>query len=181
VTALFLSPHNDDETLFGAFVIQQQETHVVVVLRSFYEETRWPAATYQVREDETAAAVGELGATWEQLEHSDIDPAWDDVRESMAEARDGFGWDVVYAPLAEVGGHVHHNRISAIAVDVFGRRVRFYSTYTNLGRSETGRRVEPEPEWIEAKLRALACYRSQIAIPDMRPHFVRGLDEYLLP
>lgn len=174
----------DDETLFGSYLIQRAPCRVVVCLRSIVEARRWPDATHEVRENETAEACAELGAaSYEQWEFGDDDPPWRLIRNQMnACYLDDEPLEVVYAPAVEPGGHDHHNWIGSLAQEVFGYRVAYYTTYTRHGgRTEGTVKVEPEPDWIVRKLRALACYRSQIEIPAMRPHFVRGLDEYLEP
>jgi hypothetical protein len=47
------------------------------------------------------------------------------------------------------------------------------------GRTVTDRPVVGSPDQIGRKLRALACYRSQIAEPSCQPWFLDGLTEYL--
>jgi LmbE family N-acetylglucosaminyl deacetylase len=175
---LFLAPHNDDETLFGAFIVQQDQADVVVVLRSHYEATRWPDAHFHVREAETDAAMEILGRPWEQWTFSDLDPDWPEILRMFRERSDDY--DVVYAPAVYTEGHPHHNAVGEAAYEAFGDRVLWYTTYSRTRGRETGTRVGPTAEQIVRKLRALACYRSQIAIGLMRPHFVGGLDEYVL-
>jgi hypothetical protein len=54
-------------------------------------------------------------------------------------------------------------------------------TYTRSNGKSRGREVPIERgEWIINKLRAMACYRSQIEIPRLGcwPHFVNDLREY---
>lgn len=184
MTSLFLSPHNDDESLFGAFIIQRERAHVVTVLRSFYQAERWPNSDcgFERREQETAQACAELeAASWDQWHYDDREPPWPAIHDLMAETGDELDPTVVYAPLPELGGHDHHNTIGELAASVYGDRVRFYPTYTRAGgRSELGERVDPAPGEIVGKLRALACYRSQIENWLCRPHFLRPLDEYLV-
>ena len=176
---LFLAPHNDDETLFGSFLIQQDQADVVVVLRSFYEATRWPAAHFHVREAETDAAMEILGRPWEQWTFSDLEPDWPAILGSMRER--AADYDVVYAPAIYTEGHPHHNSVGVRAFEAFGERVQWYTTYTRTRGRETGHRVGPTADQIVRKLEALACYRSQIEIGEMRPHFLGPLDEFVLP
>ncbi len=74
------------------------------------------------------------------------------------------------------------SRANRVSLELFGRdRVRFYPTYTRPGgRTAAGVRVDPTPAEIAGKLRAMACYRSQIENGLCRPHFLRPLDEYLV-
>ena len=180
MTALFLAPHNDDETLFGAFVIQRQRAHVVTVLRSFYQAQRWPTENYghERREAETAAALVELGATGEQWEFDDLEPDWRSIRNCL-QATPANG--MIFAPFPEaVDGHEHHDELGRLAIDVFGRnRVLLYTTYSRGNGRTVGDRVDPTPLEIAGKLRAMACYASQHENWLCRPHFLRPLDEYL--
>jgi LmbE family N-acetylglucosaminyl deacetylase len=184
-STLFLAPHNDDESLFGAFTIARERAHVVVVLRSHYQAKRWPGydCTFQRRELETAAAVAELGASWEQWEgFDDRDPDWNAIGAQLRTLDlDRRNWTTVYAPLPEHGGHDHHNELGVLAAEIWPTQVRFYPTYTREnGRSVAGERVDPQPAEVVAKLRALACYGSQIENWLCRPHFLRPLDEYVV-
>ncbi len=184
MTALFLAPHNDDESLFGAFTIQRQRAHVVTVLRSFYQAERWPAADYgfERREAETKAALAELGATGEQWDHDDRDPDWRDIGTQLRLLDlDARGWSVVYAPFPEaVDGHEQHDQLGRIAYDVWPTSVVFYTTYTRQNGRTVGERFDPTPGEIAGKLRAMAHYGSQLENWLTRPHFMRRLDEYLV-
>ena len=86
--------------------------------------------------------------------------------------------DIVIAPSYEEGGHEQHNAVAQAATSVFGGDVIHYLTYTREGgRSRDGYLVKPDdPEWIALKLRALACYRSQLRIENCRPWFTDLLD-----
>jgi LmbE family N-acetylglucosaminyl deacetylase len=180
VSALFLSPHNDDETLFGSFSIQATRAHVIVVLRSDYEQTRWPAATAAVRELETAAACAELGVSFEQWAFSDLEPDWPAILARLQQLA-LEPWTHVFAPAVEPDGHPHHNSVGVRAAEAFGDSLLRYTTYSRENGRHAANPVRAEPEWIIRKLRALSCYRSQIELELMRPHFLRPLDEYLLP
>jgi LmbE family N-acetylglucosaminyl deacetylase len=181
MTALFLAAHNDDETLFGSFLIQECQPWVVVCLRSQVQEDRY-GITAAARERETSEALLELGAPgWEQWPYLDRDPNWSEVRRELEELNGRSAYDPVFAPAVEPDGHYQHNRIGDIAYEVFGDRVISYLTYTRSGgRSRNGTEIEPKPEWIERKHRALACYRSQIEEPSCRPWFLGDLREYVL-
>lgn len=86
--------------------------------------------------------------------------------------------DVVIAPSFEDGGHEQHNAVAEAATAVFGGNVIHYLTNTRHGgRSTDGTEVElDDPEWISLKLQALACYRSQMRVPNCRPWFYDLLD-----
>jgi hypothetical protein len=73
----------------------------------------------------------------------------------------------VYAPAVEEGGHDQHNLIGTLAADVFRERVQPYLTYRRgFMRTRSDNEVPYTAEMVALKLRALACYRSQIALRD---------------
>ena len=155
MSAVFLAPHHDDETLFGAFTLLRHKPHVIVCTPG------GPA--------ETAAACQILGVTWEQ---------WYAPVDELVCALEERSYDRIFAPQPEVHGNGDHNAVGQMAYRHFGAAVTHYMTYTTAGKSK-GRRVEYELDWIGVKLRALACYPSQYGHPSHAPHFVRGLEEYI--
>ncbi len=174
--AVFFSPHNDDESLFGAFTLLRERPHVVVVLRSFVQEAQ--GVTYRQREAETAAAMEILGCTWEQWGFPDTAPYWDEIRPRM---RDLFlrGVRNVWAPAQCATGHPQHNMVGKLVGHVWPQ-ARFYTTYSlrPSRRQTTEHPIEHEPWMVDLKRRALDCYRSQLGLRWQRPHFVRSLEEY---
>lgn len=165
--SVFLAPHNDDETLFGAFTLARDKPIVINILWCGHQ-----------RAHETLNALEILGCQGEQWRHADeADPDWSLIETRLrllADNTDG----TVYAPAPEtVGGNQHHDALGRLAGKVFGRRVTYYATYTDKGKSD-GTPVEMRPEWVGLKLRALACYPSQYEHPSHAPHFVRGLEEF---
>lgn len=179
---LFLSPHNDDAVLFGAFTILREKPLVVTVFDSYLQPTRGnKGCDYVTRRKEDEAAFRILGCDFRFMGMRDDRPDWDGVARHLqvADMLNG-GVCTVYAPTIEGGGHEHHNRIGEIADQVFGDRVVHYMTYTKAGKS-TGVLVPYEPEWVLLKLKAMACYESQIKLPSCMPHFTRGLEEYYQP
>lgn len=183
MTALVLEPHNDDCALFTAFNAMRAKAHVVTVLRSHAQLRYRPPITAEEREDETDHAMRVLGLTHEQWAIPDDDPDWDAVRRGLEELRDADGIRRVFAPAPEDGGHDHHNLIGMLAVDVFGPDVvTGYLTYTNgRVRSTWGEQVEPGPGMVQKKLRALACYDSQIEHQATGHHFLNCQHEYVVP
>lgn len=180
VTALFLSPHPDDAVLFGCYTLLAERPDVVTVLWPDWQEKNGIGIPAQVRLAEDCDAMEVLGLSdqHEQWLYSESDPDWAGLARVLRYRR----YDRVYAPLPETAGHRHHNEIGTRAAEAFGDRVRFYLTYTKAGRSEDGREVKPvELAHVTLKLRALACYRSQIETAEAgcTEHFVRGLREYL--
>jgi len=179
MTALFLAPHNDDEILFGSFTLLRHQPHVVICFRSFrMADPHYPGGQpvdYETRERETQAAMDLLGCDWTQLVFRDDQEGQSYALKRWFELNKEWSFDgdpdVVFAPAYEEGGQFQHNEVALAAQDAFGERVVQYLTYTAEGRSSGGREVEFEPEWVELKLRALACYRSQILHPVTRHWF----------
>lgn len=174
---VFFAPHNDDETLFGAFSILRYSPLVVVVLRSHKQEASYgPGATAEKRERETERALLELDTTaWEQWAHPDDRPDWDAVEAEMRALDLRVKPSKVFAPAYEEGGHDQHNEVGLIANNVFRGRVVEYLTYVRgslRSRGDDDHEVRFESDWPAKKLKAMACYRSQIALPQTRPWFL---------
>lgn len=159
--SVFLAPHCDDETLFGAFTLLREKPLVVIVYDCGPE-----------REAETEAALKILGC---DVEHWRL--PLDASEEYLAFAIRTLETTTIYAPLPEDGGQPQHNLIGRLARDS-GRSVVSYLTYTDAGKSTHGNRVPVELDWIRLKLLALACYPSQSGHPSHAPHFIRDQTEY---
>lgn len=178
MTDLFLSPHNDDEVIWGTFSLLRHRPHVIVVLRSFVQEARGYGITWRQREAETDAAMALLDVTWEQWAYDDRDPDWDGVESQLRLVRDAREVGRVFAPQPEPEGHPHHNEVGWLAERVFGERiVTHYMTYTTNGKS-VGVPVPFHPTWVERKHQAMACYTSQSEHPSTQAHFMRDMTEY---
>lgn len=157
--SVFLSPHPDDETLFGAFTLLRHRPTVVVALDCGDE-----------RMMEAHQAVSLLGCRFVQWPFLESDPDWDAVAVALADLPDG----PVFAPALVEDGNPDHNRIAELA-PVGSIR---YLTYTAAGKQTDGVEVAYEPEWIGLKHQALACYPSQFAQPGRAEHFMRDIREY---
>lgn len=158
---VFLAPHHDDETLFGAFTLIGEQPLVVVVYDGGPE-----------REAETNAAMRILGC---EVEHWRI-PV-DGQPLTVTDIRERVEVDAVYAPLAENDGQPQHNLIGELAIGLDAHVIP-YLTYTAAGKSTDGIPVPYEPGWVALKLAALACYPSQSGHPSHAPHFIRDQTEY---
>lgn len=197
-TTVLLAPHHDDECLFAAFQILRVKPHVIVCTRALVQQQRGytferngevlPISPLQ-REIETRDALEVLGADyWEQwdipdgLENQPVD-AMRSLKQKIYELANDYFYCI--APAYEEDGHFDHNAIAWHAWGAFdqamdGDRLTQYTTYTKEGRSRNGRPVEFEPHWPALKMRALACYESQIQHPSTRPHFMGDLWEYTI-
>lgn len=163
---VLFAPHSDDEALFAAFTIIKHRPRVVVCFASTgdYGPT-------DVRQRESEAAGRELGGVpVEQWAGGDL------VTQMRAlDARDHP--PIVWAPHAHAS-HPDHVAVSAAAREVFGGRVRWYHTYDVEGKVRRGQPVSHEPEWTWRKLRALACFESQVIHPRANRFFMGDLLEY---
>lgn len=184
---------NDDAVLFATWTLLRHRPRVVTVLRSVNQEAN--GITFKEREKEDATAMAILGCEWVNWPFPDDDPPWDEVEALLRRGElnlhdegpepdwvDVAPWPHrVFAPWPEPGGHEQHNRVGELAEAVFGsERVSFYTTYRYGGPRTVGREVEPEPWMIPLKLRALACYESQM-LRGPRRFFLDSLREYELP
>lgn len=185
---VLLSPHHDDETLFAAFLAQEHQPDLVICTRAEVQGDRGLPIRHEHREAETRAAWGFLSdgtGSITQWGFSDNEARTDWLALGTAVHRLAASYDRVIAPAPEtIGyeGHAHHNYVGNAALEAFGEaRTIQYLTYTRKhGRSTWGRPVEiKHPDWIIAKLRALACYPTQIREPSTRPWFLGELTEYV--
>lgn len=192
---LFLSPHNDDETLFGAYTLMRERPTVCVVYDSHVQPSRGvPGCGVEARRIETERAIRVLTGDpdIEDVEvpvdflglHDSVEYPVKLLADLLYEKYKGA--TEVYSPLYEHGGHDQHNLVAQAAALAFPRTPgQLYLTYTrNGGKSRNGTEVLPRSgDDIARKLRALACYSSQLQI-DPRlgcwPHFVGDLREYVL-
>lgn len=176
---LFLSPHCDDEILFGAFTILRERPIVAIVFDSFIQPMRgYQRCEWKTRRAESLAAASVLGLPEENVRFvgcSDAErmPTIEQLRSGIEDFSD---ITEVYAPAIEEGGHLHHNFVGKMADELFPN-VTHYMTYTNRGKS-TGTLVPFEPRQAGLKLRALSCFESQIALKDNVDHFLRDQREY---
>lgn len=179
---LFISPHNDDESLFGAFSIMAHSLQVVVVYDSYAQvEQGYPYCDATSRREETKFALQHMGAApplFLALKDNEVDlKKLEAAFLTILRISEGGN---LWVPQSEVGGNRHHEAIAQVAdATIDKKRLRHYLTYTARGKSDWGTRIDPTPAMIEKKLLALGCYSSQITIPSCRPHFLRSQEEYL--
>ena len=197
VAAVLLAPHHDDETLFAAFTIMRERPKVIVVLESHLQEQRGnrledALVSDWLRRGETLLAMTELliprdrfgleERGWtpevEFWPFRDDAPDWRGVEARLRESLAGV--TRLIAPASHVGGHEHHNAVADIALEVAyscGLELVRYTSYVRGDRRVEGEPVPFEPWMVERKLRALACYRSQIHL--WPHHFLGDQREYL--
>lgn len=174
---LLLSPHNDDECLFAAYTLIREKPLVIVVTDSDLAEG---VTAHQRREESRRACelldvpvvfLGLKDGTLEQQK---------DVLKRRLEPFASQPWSQIYAPAIQ-GGHKDHDALGDAISSMFSK-VSYYATYA-AGEffSPVGREIEPTPEEVELKNRALDCYPSQIRLARTESRFdaVRGRSEYL--
>lgn len=180
MSAVLFAPHRDDETLFASFTCLREKPDVIVCLDAGGDVT------------ETNAAMEVLGCVWMQWPFRAQHPDWDSIREQIA--IQALEYDHCFAPEPAwvANGHephratpdgwgvLQHDRIGQFALEAFGPdRFTGYHTYTRWGgKVREGIEVAYEPEWLLFKLRALACYRTQIMYEATAPHFAADLSEW---
>ena len=181
---LFVSPHNDDATLFGSFTLQRERPLVLTVFDSHVQPARGHTkcdADTRRKEDLDAMAV--LGCAIEFSGVPDNEPDAT-IRGRIEAALRKWTPAEVWLPAVEPGGHDHHNLIGEIGTAVFkGARIHRYLTYTRTaGKSTNGREIKPSGAMVRAKLQALACYVTQLEIDALGcwPHFIRDQSEYAI-
>jgi LmbE family N-acetylglucosaminyl deacetylase len=171
VRSLFLSPHCDDEVLFGAFTLLNHCPEVIICCRSGGD---YGSDEMRLRESQAAWRI--LGVTGQMAPDGlDLETYLNGVALFMSP-------DVVWAPSPHCS-HVDHLKVSRAARAVFGPRVRTYETYVMIGdqpyRVGSGPKAPlSSPAWIGLKLLALAEFHSQYSHPRAHQFFLHDLHEY---
>jgi LmbE family N-acetylglucosaminyl deacetylase len=182
---LLIAPHNDDETLFAGFLIQKVKPDCVVIVYDSYIQVQrgFTRCSKSARREESCQALSLIGVpTARFLGFADSQLA--DAKEIAQALSVTFPKATeVWAPVEEEGGHTQHNLVASAATAAFGDKIvdRYLMYIRGQGKSTSTQPVEIRPEWIIPKLKALACYRSQIEIPELGcwPWFIESLTEYL--
>ncbi len=173
MSTILFEPHHDDAALFAAYTVLREKPDVITVMgNATLQEPH--GITELVREQESIAAMRILEPnSWRSWRHSDINPDQDAIVDDMLKLNTVLHPKTVWAPLREDLGHEQHNMVAVAALIAFGEgRVRFYATYQRgYGRTRTETEVRPEPTWPALKLKAMACYDSQINLANCRPWF----------
>ena len=178
---VFISPHNDDETLFGAFTIMANlaTIEVVIVYDSFVQVERgWSRSTAQNRRNESLMALKIMGIPKDRILFLGMDDRLVELPK-LREQMKKFSGCQVYYPAFEPTGNRHHNAVAqAVELEVHSN-MQGYLTYSGTGKSDWGRKVIPAT-WrhVQKKLAALSCYETQLEVSDCLPHFLRSQEEY---
>ena len=176
MTVVLFEPHLDDAVLFASYTLLQHRPVVVTVLGDNRVQERY-GITSDVRRREHASAMRVLGIESAVWAFRDDIQDWDEISDSVGSLRNGAHLYAeitqVWAPLPEVRGHEQHTAIAQIVERTFDRSITsFYATYRRGDRrTRTETEVIPEPHWPALKMRAMACYTSQINLENTRPWF----------
>ena len=177
---LFVSPHNDDEALFGAYTLLREKPLVLIVTDAHIQTNRGEVGCdAETRWQETVQAMKVLGCPVIRLGKPD-----DQLTEEWLKLalRGNFAnFTTVYCPALQ-GGNIHHDMVHNACKEVFGDACIEYTTYSKQELWTKGDiEVIPTEEEEELKALALACYQSQIALKSTLPHFlaVMGKSEWL--
>ena len=185
---LFVSPHCDDESLFGAFTILREQPYVMIVYDGYVQKQRGFSVTAYQRRQESIAALNILGIPMNKILFCALDDSKEYTEREIGE-RIATGYHIadflpeeIFMPAIELGGHRQHNLVARAGLLRILPKITRYMTYTDNGKSMSDKPVVVEnPMWIAKKLQALACYTSQMSLdPRMGcwPHFLRSQEEF---
>lgn len=182
MTAIIISPHDDDSILFTGILAQRTKAIHVIVTDSYLQPLRGEAGcSAEERARETAEACKILGCSYGRLKIPDNEITEEKVL-SAFEKLELMLADVVYAPAVQ-GGNPHHDIVARAAMQMFHGQLVQYTTYTPGQLYTTGtQEIIPTPEEMQRKIQALSCYQSQLRLNSTRPHFdaVLGKSEWLI-
>lgn len=196
MNTLLLAPHYDDEILFASYAIMQSLPDIAWAFAPFdyheQEERRIESemALEQLLGDGHGLTLGWLGGCEGEEMHSLTEQLVGLAAPTSPLAEPGERprnflkrYDHIIAPMIEPENeHSEHNACGEAAFLAFGpepHRITYYATYQR-GRTRAatygGSPFEPTTSMIQRKLRALACFGSQIEHPQRRPWFYDMLD-----
>jgi len=164
---LFLSPHPDDECLFGAYTIMRERPLVVIVTHptlqgnNGYERLLESYRAMRLLN----APVCFLGIDEHNLNENNL----------FSKLISLYTENIVYVPELE-DGNPQHNLVNLVASDIFPN-IRTYKTYTGLEDRSIGREIIPTNEELELKKKTMACYKTQIENRDTK-HYFNTTKEY---
>lgn len=176
---IFLSPHNDDEALFGAYTLMRLKPLVIIVTDSYIQPLRGDSScAADVRRQETIEAMKLAGCPVLFLGIKDTELNETTLRERLQ----GFNPETIYAPAIQ-GGNPQHDIVGKVAMELFGTRCERYTTYTKTDLYTTSNfEIVPSHPEVLLKNKMLDCYKSQLTLLSTAPHFeaVRNKSEWLV-
>jgi len=162
VNKIFLSAHQDDESLFGAYTIMREKPLVIICTDSYIQEERGEDATNEQRTLESKKAMKLLGADVVFLHIPDKYFKGGELAYELSKINIDKK-AIVYAPAIEEGGNPIHNEVGKISDELF-HNVKHYMTYGSANYTKTKGKNLVIPTLIEMELKkkALAIYESQM-------------------
>lgn len=169
---LFIAPHNDDEALFGSYIIQVYKPLVIVLTDSYIQYERGEKMSHKdIRTAESIAAMKILDAevVFAHIPDKDFNAELCEAALLPYAAKVntpqpvGQGYDMVFSPSPIEGGNWMHDVTGQIADKIFPGISIHYSTYTKDREYPAGHAlIFPSEVMRQNKLRAIACYKSQM-------------------
>lgn len=176
---IFLAPHNDDETLFGSYIIQRTKPLVIVATDGTTHEKFGVSAKNRQEESIEAAKMHGVDVEFFHLDEQNLtrnvlmSKLW-----ALSERFEPEEIDHVFAP-AKQGGHAQHDLLSDCVTDIF-EHILYYSTYAKRDLTPVGEMpINPTIEEKRIKEAALLCYPSQLRINPEHFAAIAGQPEYL--
>ena len=163
---IFISPHPDDETLFGAYTIMRFKPLVLMVTHPTEQGDNG-----NERLLETYEAMRILGSPVCFLGIPENELNEENLTKALFRFKDEFA----FIPDLD-GGHPHHDLIHNVCKDMFP----VHETYKTYGKGETraiGKEIIPTDKELEFKIEAMKCYKTQIENP-LTNHYFLTTKEY---
>jgi LmbE family N-acetylglucosaminyl deacetylase len=151
---LFLSPHPDDEILFGLDILIEQRPLVVIITHAKHQGNNG----YE-RALESYKAIKDLGLSICYLQ-IDEDKLTEEIL--IDKLKDFYTTDVVYVP--DLSDNPQHNLVKSVADKIF-RNVYHYPNYLN-------GIVNKETKYPELRASVLKYYKTQIENKDTAHYFI---------
>jgi len=179
---IFLSVHNDDESLFGAYTLLRRKPLVVIVTTSHIQPNRGEIgcdAYTRNKETINAMDIAECPIVFLGIKDTEL------TEEILRKRLKGFNPETIYIPAYHENGNEQHNLVNKVALELFGRKkCEQYCSYVkgDFNIVKGSWEVKPIHNEMEIKNKMLDCYKSQINLPATAPHFsaVRNCSEWLL-
>lgn len=176
---VFISIHNDDESLYGAYTLMRLKPLVIICTTSHIQPNRGDkGCDAYTRNQETLDAMKLAGCPVVFLGIKDTELTEDILKERLR----GLTPETIYVPAIQ-GGNPQHDIVGKVGMELFGRKCERYTTYTKTELwTKGGWEITPTQQEIELKNRMLDCYVSQLNLPSTAPHFaaVRNKSEWLI-
>ena len=168
---VFLSPHSDDEILFGAYTIMREKPLVVIVTHATMQGDNGDE-----RAMESYRAMKMLGASVMFLGIDEDKLTEMTLFEKLVFLNEADSLKI-WVPEYEEDGNPHHNLVNRVARQMFPE-VKTYKTYTGLEDRTVGEEVIPTEDELALKKQAMQCYRTQIENPNT-VHYFSVTNEYV--